>query len=486
MLQSKDIKNLSELKESFVNSHKKPEFFLAFMDILKLGKLHATFSNSKQKGISSLHLIRLLLVFPFIDQKSVLGFTMSYWQKFAGYGKDAYYRLKNNPKINWRKFHFGVVKLMIKTMEARNTDSKNQSSGPKAFIFDDTVLPKTGKAIEGVSKIWDHVINVYVLGFQLLTMGYYDGTMFMPINFSIHRSKGKNKKLPFGLKPKHYRKQYKKIRAVNTAGYKRKRELDISKIKSAVKMIKSAMKQNIKAQYVLADSWFTCWELVKATIENGMTYIGMFSKVKTLFTYRNKKLTYGKIRRLNRKKIKRNRRFNIYYIRTVVEWNDQYVVLLFTRKGKNGNWKCLISTDLSLSVTNILEIYQIRWTIEVFFKESKQSLGLGKSQSNDFDAQIADTTITMVQYLFLALQNRIDNYETIGQLFNGTKENLVELRLHERLINLLILIIDIIISLFDENSDEETIMLKAIKNDEALTKLLKLIDTHDDSWNNAA
>ena len=251
-------------------------------------------------------------------------------------------------------------------------------------------------------------------------------------------------------------------------------------------MVASAVKQNIKAEYVLADSWFTCWEFVKTTIENGMTYIGMFSKVKTLFTYRNKKLTYGKIRRLNQKKTKRNRRFNIYYIRTVVEWNGQYVVLLFTRKGKNGKWKCLISTDLSLSVTKILEIYQIRWTIEVFFKECKQSLGLGKSQSNDFDAQIADTTITMVQYLFLALQNRIDKYETLGLLFNGTKENLVELRLHERLVALLIAIIDIIMCLFDEHSDEETIMLKAINNDDALTKLLKLMGTHDDTWKNAA
>jgi len=486
MLQSKDIKNLSELKQSFVKSHKKPEFFLEFMNILKVGRLHAIFSNSKQKGISSLHLIRLLLVFPFIDQKSVFSFTKSFWQKFAGYGKDAYYRLKNNPRINWRAFHFGIVKLMLKTIESRQFEADNQSNAPKAFVFDDTVLPKTGKAIEGISRIWDHVIHVSVLGFQLLVMGYYDGTMFMPINFSIHRSKGKNKNQPFGLKPKHYRKQYKKTRASNTAGYERKKELDTSKIESAVKMIITAVKQNFKAEYVLTDSWFTCWELVDTTIKNGMTYIGMFSIVKTLFIYRNKELSYGKIRRLNRKKIKRNRRFNIYYIRTVVEWKGQYVVLLFTRKGKNGKWKCLICTDLSLSVTKILEIYQIRWTIEVFFKECKQSLGLGKSQSNDFDAQIADTTITMVQYLFLALRNRIDNYETMGQLFNGTKDNLVKLSLHERLIALLIAIIDIVVCLLDEDSDEETIMLKAINNDDALDKLLKLMDIHDVSMKHAA
>ena len=39
-----------------------------------------------------------------------------------------------------------------------------------------------------------------------------------------------------------------------------------------------------------------------------------------------------------------------------------------------------------------MEIYSIRWTIEVFFREAKQQLGLGKCKSRDFDAQIASIT----------------------------------------------------------------------------------------------
>src|ERR1700688_3481297 len=34
-----------------------------------------------------------------------------------------------------------------------------------------------------------------------------------------------------------------------------------------------------------------------------------------------------------------------------------------------------------------------------FFKESKQYLNLGKSQFTNFEAQIADTTLTMIQYI---------------------------------------------------------------------------------------
>ena len=475
MLRYKNIKNLSELKLLFVDKHKKEEYFTDIIDILKIGKYHAIFSNVKKKGISALLLIKILISFKFIGVDNVYSFIENFWNKTVGFGKDAYYRLKNNPKINWRLFLFSVVKQTLLTLEQRKAITEQKISQVRAFIFDDSPLKKTGKKIEGVSKIYNHVIKKHILGFQLLVMGLYDGTMFIPVNFSLHREKGKNKKTPFGLKPKHYRKQFKKKRNTKTQGAKRKKELDISKIKSVAKMIKDAVKNNITADYILTDSWFTCWELVKTALENKMHYIGMFSKATTKFTYNNKKLNYKEIRRLNRKNIKLNRRFNLYYIQTVVEWNDRKVILYSTRNGKNGNWKVIISTDLSLNFIKTIEIYQIRWSIEVFFKESKQMLDLGKSQSEDFDAQIADTTITMIQYVFLALGNRIEKYESLGKLYENTKEAVVELKLHDRLIALLTAIIDIIGSLF-KNADSEDLFTTIINDDTAFDKIRLLIN----------
>ena len=52
-------------------------------------------------------------------------------------------------------------------------------------------------------------------------------------------------------------------------------------------------------------------------------------------------------------------------------------------------WKMLISTDTDLTFTNAMKYYQIRWSIEVFFKECKQDLNINKCQSTDFDAHIA-------------------------------------------------------------------------------------------------
>ncbi len=473
MLRDKDIKNLSELKTTFVSAHKKEEFFSDMIKILKLGKHHAIFSGVKEKGISALAIITILIIFPFIGVSSVNTFVKSYWNKFAGYGKDVYYRLKNNPKINWRKFLFAVVKRAIVTLSER-TGLQEQAKLIKAFIFDDSSDEKTGKYIEGVSKVWNHVIQKSILGFQLLVMGYYDGTMFFPINFSFHREKGKNKKLKFGLKPKDYKKQFNKKRDKKTAGYQRKKELDLSKIQSAIRMLISAVKNGILADYVLTDSWYTCWELVKTALENGLHYIGMFSKVKTRFEFNKRQYSYKELRKINRKNIKRSRRYNLYYIRVVVKWNSETIVLYFIRKGKNGNWKTLLSTDLSLDFNKTIEIYQIRWSIEVFFKEAKQLLGLGKSESRDFDAQIADTTITMIQYIFLAIKNRVEKYESIGEIFEYTKAQTLELKLHERLILLLIAIVEIIEQLF-EDADMDKLFVKIINDEKAFEKIKPLL-----------
>jgi hypothetical protein len=55
----------------------------------------------------------------------------------------------------------------------------------------------------------------------------------------------------------------------------------------------------------------------------------------------------------------------------------------------------------------------------VFFKEAKQLLNLGGCQSSNFDAQIADTTITMIAYILLAFRFRYDNYESMDALFRA-------------------------------------------------------------------
>lgn len=123
----------------------------------------------------------------------------------------------------------------------------------------------------------------------------------------------------------------------------------------------------------------------------------------------------------------------------------------------------------------MIEIYQIRWTIEVYFQESKQLLGLGKCQSNDFDAQIADITITMIQHILLSLRYRFDTYETKGKLFDQIKEEIVELRLNERLWGLFIELLRALEEAFIEY-DEQTILKNIFRNERAFARISMLLN----------
>jgi hypothetical protein len=60
-------------------------------------------------------------------------------------------------------------------------------------------------------------------------------------------------------------------------------------------------------------------------------------------------------------------------------------------------------------------------------------LRLGRSQSLDFDAQIADTTISMIQYNILSLAKRLLDYQSLGELFKQAGVETLELTIVEKI-----------------------------------------------------
>jgi hypothetical protein len=105
-----------------------------------------------------------------------------------------------------------VLWLFASKFRKTTEEHCEKTDSVKCMIFDDTILKKSGRCIEKVSRVWDHVSERFVLGFKMLLMGYWDGTSIIPVDFSLHREKGKNKEKPFGLKNRELKKQYRKRR----------------------------------------------------------------------------------------------------------------------------------------------------------------------------------------------------------------------------------------------------------------------------------
>lgn len=429
MLQNKDITKIQEIKMLFDNNWTHPVFFLKQLELFKFSKTTLFFRDIKKSGISAWDLLQILLVLPFTNTPTINSLYHSKMVINKKGGKDSYYRLLENQKINWRSLLFLFVKQYLK-LESKFSHS---SDSPKCLIFDDTEIKKTGKKIEGVSKVHSHLTQNFILGYKLLLAGYWNGSVFIPIDFSFHRENKKNKTKKYGLSKKDNKSQKKTKREAGSFSIKRFTELNSKKSNIIVDMFKRINQRRIHVDYILIDSWFTSISLIKSLLKvnNSVHLIGMY-KYNSKLCFEEGEKTIKQLR-TTKKGIKRSRKTGFYYMSFIGEIEGVELKVFLSRRGKNGAWHTIVSTNTGLSFNQMITVYNIRWTIEVFFKEAKQLLGLGRCQSTNFDVQIAQTTITMIQYLLMSLKYRAEAYETINGLFKDLKQDFIEYKLNERI-----------------------------------------------------
>jgi len=389
--------------------------------------------SHKTKGHSPLDLFQVMIMFPFLSLNNVHGFIHSAYSQMINACKDPFYDLLSSSLINWRLLLYNVVKRFKKLNLNRSEDDEGNKA-IKCFIADDSDIEKRGRKFEGISRIFNHVIHRHILGFKLLVLGLWDGKSFIPVDFSYHNEKGKKKN--YGLTPKQRNERFKKERERTCWGHKRKKELREKKTTNLVKMLRRAVKHGLSADYVLTDAWFCTQDFIEnvRNIKNGMMHIiSMCRMDKRKYEVEGNVMDAAAILQSKKAYKKRSRSNKVYYIEVNATYKGIPVKLFFTRLTKRAKWRLIVTTDTALSFNDTYRIYQIRWIIEVFFKESKQYLGLGKCQSVDFDAQIAATTISFIQYIMLSLHKRYNAYESIGGLFKQCQTNTQETILAERI-----------------------------------------------------
>jgi len=71
------------------------------------------------------------------------------------------------------------------------------------------------------------------------------------------------------------------------------------------------------------------------------------------------------------------------------------------RAASANTWVVFLCTNVKLSEAQILEVYSLRWSIEVYFKEIKQNLGFLKEQSGRYQMAYASVHLATLRYLLL-------------------------------------------------------------------------------------
>ena len=516
MQHTKVTKNFSEFQK-FIDSDNKTglclEDSLKFFDIQRVfGK----FESVKQSGIKVIFIMTSLLVMLFYRSRNIHSYFSRQFGKLADRkgSKNPYYDLLGNEYINWRSILYLFARRYL-NLSGRIAEYRVKI---RALIFDDSPIEKSGKKIEAVSKMHDHVTGRYIFGYKLLVCGYWNGDNFIPVDFSLHRERGgeldkarakrnrakkkakqaeaayrehrvrhlekrailnslrdemnacskktttleyerqekrvsrskkkqsklrgkmkqvqailaekeeivrkKEKKAPlYGLAPAERRKQYRKEREKDSPGYERKSEADMSKTRSVIKMLSRAVKRGFEFDYVLFDSWFFSKEIL-ARVESfrtkGIKLIAMVKMGKNLYRdcLSGKEMDATTLRKRYQDKAKRNRKFNARYIKVPVWYDNRRVNLFFVKLGSGSKWKAFITNDLEIGFNKLMETYHIRWSCEVFFKDGKQHLQLGKCQCNNFDSQIGSTTLAMMQYMMLLLYKQMHYGHSLGSIFD--------------------------------------------------------------------
>ena len=79
------------------------------------------------------------------------------------------------------------------------------------------------------------------------------------------------------------------------------------------------------------------------------------------------------------------------------------------------DWAVFLATETALPPSEILELYSMRWAIEVYFKEGKQHLGFLKEQGNHYAAYIASIHLTAIRFCLLVIAKQTQGFGNIAQ-----------------------------------------------------------------------
>lgn len=358
---------------------------LILHDLLK--KLKNEFTPSRQAEQRGTWFVYTLLaiIIPFTSSKtSNLLRCLNTLFGFAGIRRKPYYRFMASPKIPWQRLWRCLWKMIPEPL----------TNDRLLLAIDDYINPKTGKNIFACAKVFDHAAKQnqsrYPWAQNIVTVGL------------LKMIKGRWACLPLSHRFYHLKKN---MEAVQQKMPKSNLPFE-TKLAQAAGMINEISDTFGDAPVVaITDSWFGNNSLYQPLRQKLGTRFHLLSRLRinnNLFDMpdnrgvngRGRPKKYGK-KRGNAKALAarylhlaKEYDVNLYgRFRTIRAFDC--IVMLKTLKTavrviwvyRKTRWVALFTTDMDLSVQEIIEYYGARWKIEAAFKELKQDIGSAETQS---------------------------------------------------------------------------------------------------------
>ena len=251
------------------------------------------------------------------------------------------------------------------------------------LILDDSKKAKRGRAMEAVNWIHDPVSGRSILGHQ-----YVQAT----IRFRGHT-------IPFGIRLYVKKEDCPDLQVA----FKKTTQL------AAQLVHEFDVPKGVRVR-VLFDSYYLCPVVVKACRKKGFRFVSTLKSNRNLFK-NGRKLKVGRygsglFRRRRKKTLKiRKTKGPVQYAYVDAGWIEVSDLgrlhVVFSRKKGERKILGLVTDDPKLSAGQMIHAYNDRWSIEVFFRDSKQLLGLGQYQNASYRAVVIHLHLVCFAYALL-------------------------------------------------------------------------------------
>jgi hypothetical protein len=283
-------------------------------------------------------------------------------------GRGRPHRSRYNNFLNLNRWEPAVV-LRMKASDL--VDALSPRPGDDlAILIDDSKKGKRGRDMEAVSWIHDPTTGRNIRGHQYVTA---------TLSFRGHT-------IPLGIR------LYVKKEDCRGLGVRFRKTTQL-----AAQMIREFNPPAGVRVRVLFDSYYLCPTVVKACQSKGFHFVSTLKSNRNL--YKNgRKLKAGKY---GRKLFHSGRKRTYSLAKTRGRVTYTYVDaggmdvsdlgklhVIFSRKNHEPNVLGIVTDDPTMSARQMIQTYDERWSIEVFFKDGKQLLGLGQYQNGSYQAAV--------------------------------------------------------------------------------------------------
>jgi SRSO17 transposase len=285
---------------------------------------------------------------------------------------------------------------------------RNMREDKGCLAIDDTIIEKTGDKIAEVGTLYDHARKRYVLGHNLVTSQYVTPFASFPIGFRLYCKKDKKED-----------------------GFKTKIEL-------AEELVEQAVDKGLRFKTVIFDAWFLSKDFAEFIQTKKLNWISP-AKSNRIITVKGERIKlekfHSRLTESDFEKIEIEKKSYYCFLRTVKMSKLGKVRLLIAHEEEDltDSPKYIVANNPRWDARRILKVYKSRWQIEIFYRDSKQNLGLQDYEMRDLQGIKRHWYLVFLSYSLLTLSSLngklrrwiTTNVKTIGESCRMTTAEII-------------------------------------------------------------